>query len=925
MSGCRCLFLLAALIAFAQQDSRPYLTITGLPPYGYAGYLSGKIGNADPAAVRVLVHIFVPDAGWYSKPTCAGRLSVVAPDGSFSVNVRTGLLDHLATRFAVYLVPAAFVPPCVEGPSQIPAGIESVYLARATVSRPDPFPKTLHFSGLDWIVKAPPMPVSPGPNQFSDPNAWVDNLGKLHLRVAPCGSGGWCSAEVYTRDALGYGTYATTVESALSTLDPNLVLGLFTWSEDGGYNNREIDIEFSRWGNAADPNNAQYVVQPYTTSGNITRFPFTADSGSVHSFRWYPGLVNFQSTAGLNPSVPPAKQWSYLQQAAIPPPDDARFHLNFYLAKGFTPSFDGQVREIVIGKFEFTGTAPRVSIVSTAAPLPSTASTGTASVTADPACSWSAQAFPEWLHIVSGASGMGNGTVAYSATDNIGTIRTGGIQITSSNCNVAPGAQQVTISQAGMQACTFHLSSSAEIVSTLGSSTLKVWVSRNSPFCAWTASSSSDWITVGQIDPRGEFVILNIAPTVAPESRTGSVNIAGQTFTVSQIGSQQQTGLAFVPVRPCRVADTRPGSGFSGPFGSPTLAGDSERDFPVPWGACGIPPTARAYSLNITAVPSGPLGYLTVWPSGYSRPFVSTLNSLDGRIVANAAIIPAGASGAVKIYASASSDVIIDINGYFTAAGTEGALALYPLSPCRVADTRVASMPEGFGTPAMTLGAWRSFTVPWGPCSVPISAKAYSFNATVVPPNPLGFLTLWPSGSGMPMVSTLNALDGSIVANAAIVPAGASGAVSAFASAATDLVLDINGYFAMPGNPGSLNFYPVTPCRVSDTRLQSGPLGVQPVAGGTARDIPVLLSACGIWPTAKAYSLNFTVVPYGPLGYLTAWPAGFPMPVVSTLNSPKGRILANAAIVPAGAGGAISVYASSTTEVVIDINGYFAP
>jgi len=55
---------------------------------------------------------------------------------------------------------------------------------------------------------------------------------------------------------------------------------------------------------------------------------------------------------------------------------------------------------------------------------------------------------------------------------------------------------------------------------------------------------------------------------------------------------------------------------------------------------------------------------------------------------------------------------------------------------------------------------------------------------------------LWPAGQGQPTVSTLNAFDGSIVSNAAIVPAGANGSVSAYVTNTTDLILDTNGYLA---------------------------------------------------------------------------------------------------------------------------------
>lgn len=77
--------------------------------------------------------------------------------------------------------------------------------------------------------------------------------------------------------------------------------------------------------------------------------------------------------------------------------------------------------------------------------------------------------------------------------------------------------------------------------------------------------------------------------------------------------------------------------------------------------------------------------------------------------------------------------------------------------------------------------------------------------------------------------------------------------------------------------------------------------------------------------TAQAYSLNFTAVPPASLGYLTAWPSGESQPLVSSLNSPTGTIVANAVIVSAGASGAVNVSSSDQTNLVIDINGYFAP
>jgi len=78
-----------------------------------------------------------------------------------------------------------------------------------------------------------------------------------------------------------------------------------------------------------------------------------------------------------------------------------------------------------------------------------------------------------------------------------------------------------------------------------------------------------------------------------------------------------------------------------------------------------IPTTAAAYSLNLTVVPHGFLGYLSIWPTGLNQPLVSTLNSYEGYVVANAAIVPAGSNGNVSVFVTNDTDLVIDIDGYF--------------------------------------------------------------------------------------------------------------------------------------------------------------------------------------------------------------------------------------------------------------------
>ena len=84
-------------------------------------------------------------------------------------------------------------------------------------------------------------------------------------------------------------------------------------------------------------------------------------------------------------------------------------------------------------------------------------------------------------------------------------------------------------------------------------------------------------------------------------------------------------------------------------------------------------------------------------------------------------------------------------------------------------------------------------------------------------------------------------------------------------------------------------------------------------------------SPCGIPSSAQAYSLNLTVVGPTEQLYLTAWLKGQTLPVAATLNAPGSTTIGGGAIVPAGTNGSISVYASHPTDLVIDVNGYFAP
>ena len=223
----------------------------------------------------------------------------------------------------------------------------AVCVPAAQSARPSPT-RTISFSGHTWTVKSSAGKVGPGPNSFSSSpdNVWVDGQGRLHLKITRT-KGRWYCAEVVNTQSLGLGTYTWTLDSPVDALDPNVVLGLFTWNDDPAYHHRELDVEFARWGNAADPTNGQYVVQPYDGSGNLLRI--TQPLGAVpssHGFTWGATSVRFTSSSA-SPSP-----WIYAG-ADVPAPGGENARMNLWLFRGAGP-VNGQPVEVVIGSFTFT-------------------------------------------------------------------------------------------------------------------------------------------------------------------------------------------------------------------------------------------------------------------------------------------------------------------------------------------------------------------------------------------------------------------------------------------------------------------------------------------------------------------------------------------------------------------------------------------
>ena len=354
--------ILFAVLTASGSAATPSILITNLPSYGVNAPLSGIVLNINPATNAVAVFIFVPGYGWVSKPTCAQPLTTIQPDGSWSANVTTGGAGDLtATRFAVLLVRTNFTLPCVLGTANLPTNAYAQAIAKTVITRPSPGVRFLSFSGYDWSVKNYSSPVGPGPNYFSDAtnNVWTDTNGWLHLRITHR-TNAWQCAEILSARTFGPGSYRFELNSPADSLNPNVTLGLFTYSDDPAFTEREIDVECSRWQNAADTNNSQFVVQPYYLANQLVRYrvpPGLADS--THLFVWETNQISWQSQTGayFAAATNLIAAYVFTNAANVPQSGDEVVHLNLWLINGSPPTDNNEV-EIIIKSYNFVPLGP---------------------------------------------------------------------------------------------------------------------------------------------------------------------------------------------------------------------------------------------------------------------------------------------------------------------------------------------------------------------------------------------------------------------------------------------------------------------------------------------------------------------------------------------------------------------------------------
>jgi hypothetical protein len=217
---------------------------------------------------------------------------------------------------------------------------------------------TLMFSGYKWVTKeSNERHTGPGRNYFAGgrENIWVDERDRMHIRMTHR-NGHWYCAEARLVESLGYGTYKFRLEPNSAKLDKDLVVGFFTYDHDDTLNNhREIDIEFSRWGNEKDLN-SQYVLQPFEVSENVHRYETDLTRKTEHEISWRKSKVAFKSSYidPKNDSIQalPYASWTYKPHKKIKQHME-KFSMNIWLFKADFPG-DFNDYEFIVSKFEFT-------------------------------------------------------------------------------------------------------------------------------------------------------------------------------------------------------------------------------------------------------------------------------------------------------------------------------------------------------------------------------------------------------------------------------------------------------------------------------------------------------------------------------------------------------------------------------------------
>jgi hypothetical protein len=357
----------------------------------------------------------------------------------------------------------------------------------------------------------------------------------------------------------------------------------------------------------------------------------------------------------------------------------------------------------------------------------------------------------------------------------------------------------------------------------------------------------------------------------------------------------------FEPVEPFRFADSRNGLG--------TVRLKAGKVTRLDVGSADI----AAVSANFTVVSPANYGYLTAYNCTAERPNVSTLGFRPGQTVANQVIVPLKA-GDLCVFSLVDTDVIIDINGYFS--DNDNGSGFVPVPPARLLDTRgpgIAKLKAGVEMPLQVTGVTGG---------APVGADGAALNVTVTDPAGHGYLQVYPCGvSSTVKFSNINYLAHEVRPNAVVSPVDDQGRICLRSTRDTDVLVDFTGYFSPDGG---FDLLPLDPIRMFDSRSSFATLNESTDGHRVRAGEPVRLKIAGqrgIPATAKAVSINLTATDALHTTYVTVYPCGA-RPDTSNVNLLTSQsATGNGAMVQLSGSGELCIFSKSSVHVILDING----
>jgi len=403
--------------------------------------------------------------------------------------------------------------------------------------------------------------------------------------------------------------------------------------------------------------------------------------------------------------------------------------------------------------------------------------------------------------------------------------------------------------------------------------------------------------------------------------------LAAGVVTAMQVGLTPRSGPAaadastgpaglFVPATG-RLLDTRNGTGG---YSTPMPAGGVRTVTAA--GQAGIPASGvSAVALTLTAVGAGSVGAVSVAPGDVATPSGAALVFNPGDSISNTALVALHADGTLHVLADHAVNLIIDVQGYFTAGPATAPGGFVAVSQARLADTR-----NGTGVPAARVGTGAAVTVQaGGMAGVPADASAVYANITVLNQTAIGYLRTYAADQPAPSTGALD-FDDSATAQSVAIPLSPDGQFKVLVGAGgpVDLAIDIQGYFTAAAT--SATFTPAT-VHLLDTRvapvrtLAANSVTKLTVAGVSG--IPAVADGLG----AVAMNLRTVHAAGAAGGYLRLWPSDRTEPATSNVNYTADNVYrTDLAIVAPAADGSINVRngGSAPVDLVIDVEGWFA-